>query len=96
MVVLTEGCNHHELLVWTHAEDAVCAVQLDEVYGEVFRVLKPGGMFCSYEWVATKEFDPNDPEHVRIIDEINVGNGLPVRISGTCALLSHCLAVSML
>ena len=67
--------------VWLR--DAVCAVQLEEVYGEVFRVLKPGGMFCSYEWVATKEFDPNDPEHVRIIDEINFGNGLPVRVSAT-------------
>ena len=54
------------------------AVQLEEVYGEVFRVLKPGSYFCSYEWVATKEFDPNDEDHVRIIDEINFGNGLPV------------------
>ena len=53
-------------------------MQLEEVYGEVFRVLKPGGMFCSYEWVATKEFDPNNADHVRIIDEINFGNGLPV------------------
>ena len=63
----------------------VCMVQLEEVYGEVFRVLKPGGMFCSYEWVATKDFDPNDEEHVRIIDEINFGNGLPVRASASCA-----------
>jgi len=64
-------------------------VQLEEVYGEVFRVLKPGGIFCSYEWVATKEFDPNNEEHVRIIDEINFGNGLPVRTSSfpaACAL----------
>ncbi|CAL5219207.1 g998 [Coccomyxa viridis] len=61
-----------------YAIEATChANKLEEVYGEVFRVLKPGGMFCSYEWVATKEFDPNDPEHVRIIDEINFGNGLP-------------------
>lgn len=57
-------------------------MQLEEVYGEVFRVLKPGGVFCSYEWVATKEYDPNNKEHVRIIDEINYGNGLPV--SCTC------------
>jgi hypothetical protein len=53
--------------------------QLEEVYGEIFRVLKPGGMFATYEWVATKAFDPADPEHVRIIDEINYGNGLPAR-----------------
>ena len=57
-----------------------CAMraQLEQVYGEVFRVLKPGGYFASYEWVATKDFDGADPEHVRIIDEINYGNGLPV------------------
>lgn len=53
-------------------------MQLEEVYGEVFRVLKPGSYFASYEWVATKEYDPNNPEHVRIMDEINFGNGLPV------------------
>ena len=74
-------------------DPCVCMVQLEEVYGEVFRVLKPGGMFCSYEWVATKEFDPNDSEHVRIIDEINFGNGLPVRASAKCAAMLRCLAV---
>ena len=74
-------------------DPCVCMVQLEEVYGEVFRVLKPGGMFCSYEWVATKEFDPNDTEHVRIIDEINFGNGLPVRAPTECASVPRCLAV---
>ncbi len=49
------------------------------MYGEVFRVLKPGSYFASYEWVATKEYDPNNPRHVTIMDEINFGNGLPVR-----------------
>ncbi len=59
-------------------------LQLEEVYGEVFRVLKPGGLFASYEWVSTKLYDPNNPEHVRIMDEINYGNGLPVshRVQG--------------
>ena len=42
-------------------------------------MLKPGGLFATYEWVATKMFDPANAEHVRIIDEINYGNGLPVR-----------------
>lgn len=75
-----------------HRHDPVCTMQLEEVYGEVFRVLKPGGMFCSYEWVATKEFDPNNAEHVRIIDEINFGNGLPVGASALRAPLLCCLA----
>lgn len=52
--------------------------QLEEVYGEVYRVLKPGTYFVSYEWVATDKFDASNKEHVRIMDEINFGNGLPV------------------
>ena len=57
----------------------LCLLQLEEVYAEIGRVLKPGKLFASYEWVATKKFDPNNKEHVKIIDEINFGNGLPVR-----------------
>ena len=54
-------------------------MQLETVYGEICRVLKPGAFFLSYEWVATAAFDAKNPDHVRIIDEINFGNGLPVR-----------------
>ena len=62
----------------------VGVLQLEEVYGEVFRVLKPGGFFASYEWVSTKLYDANNREHMRIMDEINYGNGLPVshRVQG--------------
>ncbi len=41
-------------------------------------MLKPGSYFASYEWVATKDYNPSNPDHVRIMDEINYGNGLPV------------------
>jgi 24-methylenesterol C-methyltransferase len=61
-----------------YAIEATChAAKLEEVYGEVYRVLKPGSYFASYEWVATEKFDPTNQEHVRIMDEINFGNGLP-------------------
>lgn len=61
-----------------YAIEATChAPKLEDVYGQIYKVLKPGCMFLSYEWVTTKEYDPNNPEHVRIIDEINFGNGLP-------------------
>ncbi|GLI58783.1 hypothetical protein VaNZ11_000539 [Volvox africanus] len=61
-----------------YAIEATChAPKLEGVYGEIFRVLKPGGYFVSYEWVSTHKYDPKNPEHVRIIDEINFGNGLP-------------------
>jgi 24-methylenesterol C-methyltransferase len=61
-----------------YAIEATChAPQLEVVFGEVARVLKPGGLFLSYEWVSTEKFDAQNKEHVRIIDEINFGNGLP-------------------
>lgn len=41
-------------------------------------MLKPGARYVSYEWVTTKLYDPNNADHVAIIDEINWGNGLPV------------------
>lgn len=61
-----------------YAIEATChAPKLEDVYGEIFRVLKPGSLFVSYEWVSTKKYDANNPEHVKIMDEINFGNGLP-------------------
>jgi len=36
------------------------ANKLEDVYGEIFKVLKPGGLFLSYEWVSTKLYDPNN------------------------------------
>lgn len=54
------------------------AVQLEKVYKEVFRVLKPGAKFVSYEWVTLPAFDPKNEEHNYIIQEINLRNGLPV------------------
>ncbi len=47
------------------------------MYGQIFRVLKPGASFVTYEWVSTPKFDAKNPEHVQIMDEINYGNGLP-------------------
>mmetsp|Transcript_31415 Transcript_31415/g.57040 ORF Transcript_31415/g.57040 Transcript_31415/m.57040 type:complete len:382 (-) Transcript_31415:444-1589(-) len=61
-----------------YAIEATChAPKLHLVYQEVFRVLKPGSYFVSYEWVSTKDYDAKNPEHVKIMDEINFGNGLP-------------------
>ena len=41
------------------------------------RVLKPGGVFASYEWCLTDAYDPTNAEHRRIRQEILIGNGLP-------------------
>lgn len=61
-----------------YAIEATChSPTLDAVYGEIFRVLKPGAKFCAYEWVKSASFNPNDPEDEKICDEINYSNGLP-------------------
>eukprot|EP00252_Welwitschia_mirabilis_P001081 TRINITY_DN11042_c0_g1_i1.p1 TRINITY_DN11042_c0_g1~~TRINITY_DN11042_c0_g1_i1.p1 ORF type:complete len:369 (+),score=45.96 TRINITY_DN11042_c0_g1_i1:263-1369(+) len=58
--------------------EATChAPQLDEVYGEIFRVLKPGCLYVTYEWVTTPIFNSENPEHVDIIHGIEHGDALP-------------------
>jgi sterol 24-C-methyltransferase len=47
------------------------------VYKEVFRVLKPGALFAGYEWVLTRNYDPNNKEHRRIKKLVEEGAGLP-------------------
>ena len=54
-----------------HAPDKTTA------YGEIFRVLRPGACFAGYEWCLTGEFDPRNTEHLRIRNDIMVGDGLP-------------------
>jgi len=58
--------------------EATChATDLADVYREVYRVLKPGGTFGSYEWLTTDKYDPNNAEHRKIIRNIEYGSGLP-------------------
>ena len=54
-----------------HAPDA------EKCYAEIFRVLKPGGVFASYEWCLTEEYDPKNEKHKQIRQDILLGNGLP-------------------
>jgi len=54
-----------------HAPDRV------GVYSEIFRVMKPGGRFATYEWAMTDVYDPQDPNHVALKKGIERGNGLP-------------------
>lgn len=46
----------------------------------IHRVLKPGAKFCGYEWVMLDRYDPNNKEHVRIKEGIEVGNALPTLV----------------
>lgn len=47
-------------------EATVHAPSLEGVYGQIFNVLKPGGVFGVYEWLMTENFDESDAEHRRI------------------------------
>jgi len=67
--------NHFDV---AYAIEATChSPNRVQTFAGVAKVLKPGGLFASYEWVMTKKFDPNNKDHVRIKEGIEVGNGLP-------------------
>jgi len=58
--------------------EATChAPKREDVFGEVFRVLKPGAIFAGYEWCLTDRYDEKNAEHVYYKKCIEVGNGLP-------------------
>lgn len=61
-----------------YAIEATChAPKLEGVYGEIYKVLKPGGTFAVYEWVMTDKYDETNPEHRKIAYEIEIGDGIP-------------------
>lgn len=47
------------------------------VYGEIFRVLKPGATFACYEWCLTDKYDAENAHHRKIKRDIEIGDGLP-------------------
>jgi sterol 24-C-methyltransferase len=61
-----------------YAIEATChAPKREDVYGEIFRVLKPGQYFACYEWCLTPLYDAKNPHHVLIKKRIEEGDGLP-------------------
>lgn len=46
----------------------------------VARCLKPGGLFAILDWVMLDGYDPNNKNHVRVKEGIEVGNGLPTLV----------------
>jgi len=64
------------------AVEATChAPRREDVFGEVFRVLKKGGCFSAYEWCVTDKYDPNNKTHRSILNKIEHGNGLSCTIT---------------
>jgi len=57
-------------------EATVHAPSFEGIYGEILKVLKPGGIFGVYEWVMTDAWDPSIPEHKEIAHNIEIGDGI--------------------
>ena len=57
-------------------EATCCAPDKVSVYGEAFRLLKPGGHFGAYEFCLTDRFNSQDPHHLQIKADIELGGGL--------------------
>ena len=60
-----------------YAIEALChAPDKVSVFREVFRLLKPGACFGSYEFSLTDRFDPQDPLHLQVKADIELGGGI--------------------
>ena len=46
------------------------------VYGEIFRLLKPGASFAAYEYCLTDRFDANNAQHLKIKADVELGGGM--------------------
>ena len=57
-------------------EATVHAPALEGVYSQIFRVLKPGGVFGVYEWLMTENYDNENPHHREIRLGIEQGDGI--------------------
>ncbi|KAH7136665.1 S-adenosyl-L-methionine-dependent methyltransferase [Dactylonectria estremocensis] len=57
-------------------EATVHAPTLKGIYSEIFRVLKPGGVFGVYEWLMTDEYDNDNLRHREIRLGIEQGDGI--------------------
>ncbi|KAI9802270.1 MAG: Delta(24)-sterol C-methyltransferase [Sarcosagium campestre] len=57
-------------------EATVHAPSLEGVYSQIFRVLKPGGVFGVYEWLMCANYDNDNPHHREIRLGIEQGDGI--------------------
>ena len=61
-----------------YAVEATChAPVIEGVYREAYRVLKPGGMFGTYEFGLSDMYDDDNATHRELRNKIELGNGIP-------------------
>ncbi|KZV90503.1 delta-sterol C-methyltransferase [Exidia glandulosa HHB12029] len=58
-------------------EATVHAPNWEGIYGQILKILKPGGVFGVYEWCMTDRWDKTNPLHKSIAHGIEVGDGIP-------------------
>ncbi|KAF7731571.1 Delta(24)-sterol C-methyltransferase [Apophysomyces ossiformis] len=73
-------------------EATVHAPRLEMVYGEIYRVLKPGGRFACYEWCTTDKYDDKDKTQAKVILGIEEGNSIS-KLYSTAACLAAAKSV---
>jgi sterol 24-C-methyltransferase len=67
--------------------EATChAPTLKGVYSEIFRVLKPGGTYATYEWLLDDNYDPSNPHHRQVSYDIEIGDGIPAMVKKSVAI----------
>jgi sterol 24-C-methyltransferase len=67
--------------------EATChAPSLKGVYSEIFRVLKPGGTYATYEWLLDDRYDATNAHHRQISYDIEIGDGIPAMVKKSAAL----------
>ncbi|KAI9751250.1 MAG: glutathione synthetase ATP-binding domain-like protein [Chaenotheca gracillima] len=57
-------------------EATVHAPSLEGVYSQIFKSLKPGGVFGVYEWLMCEKYDNENPKHREIRLGIEQGDGI--------------------
>ncbi|RYP91271.1 hypothetical protein DL770_002589 [Monosporascus sp. CRB-9-2] len=67
-------------------EATVHAPSLEAVYSEIFRVLKPGGIFGVYEWVMTEKYDNDNLGHRETRIGIEQGDGIANMVKASEAI----------
>ena len=65
-------------------EATCCAPDKLSIYGEVFRLLKPGACLGAYEYCLTDRSDAQDPLQLKIKADIEPGGGFQVQEGTRC------------